>query len=562
MSALAKLERKLVASDFALILLFVSLVHAFVVLNDGVYFDGWLIHSALKSGDGEQVRRSFYESGLPIYYYLHRIFHATGGVLGYRLWAFGAYLVTALSLNGILTRVGFFSRGERLLVVAVAMSYPGYFQNGAEIIVVPYGVLYASFFAATWLTVLRPTLSGAQAISARAASLALFAFSFWLKSLVVFYGGVLGLLVLVAARELPLVDAIKKTIASHLDYVALPVVFWVAATRLFPTSGAYQDYNAFHLGAAVPTLGLFFWAVLYEIPNLVLREALQSPLPFVVLGIALWAARARLGASFGEDRPRSSRWLLLGALALLGLAALPYAAVGRFPSVHGWNTRHALLASVPIGLLLVWVSRLGSSDGKRSFVPIAISCLAVAGFVAMTWSSYVGLIARWAKDRSVIAQLHGLERVDARTKSYSVFWVKDELPLGGENDYRFYEWTSMFKTAWGGESHIGFDERSMTPANIGAQKKFFTAQYNAGDIDLEGCAARLTIKPGPRASTGELGLALRYLAYRYALRGSLDPFLHDLTHVEIQPLAERNGTHCAVPRAANAPTPTDSTPAP
>jgi len=161
--------------------------------------------------------------------------------------------------------------------------------------------------------------------------------------------------------------------------------------------------------------------------------------------------------------------------------------------------------------------------------------------------NYVGWQARWVKDRSVMVNLRGRE--DARDDS--VYWVYDEFPAVGKEFYRFYEWSSIFKTVWGGESRVGLDQKNTTSEFDNSEKfldrrqEFFTARYNLSNFDPAGCEVKLTIRPGPEASS-ETTMAFKYLYYKFFSPSRLDEYLRGVTNIEVQPIQSPRATNCRV----------------
>ena len=129
----------------------------------------------------------------------------------------------------------------------------------------------------------------------------------------------------------------------------------------------------------------------------------------------------------------------------------------------------------------------------------------------------------------------------------SVFWVDDHFPAGGERGtgaYRFYEWSSIFKTVWGDESRIGFDQGLRAIEPLVVDQRYFNERYNLADFDPAGCQAMLTIRRGPLVYS-DAGLSARYLFYRFfRSEGRLAKFLSGVTDVQVQPISAPEAVNC------------------
>jgi hypothetical protein len=214
----------------------------------------------------------------------------------------------------------------------------------------------------------------------------------------------------------------------------------------------------------------------------------------------------------------------------------PYVAVGLAPTLRGWSTRHTLLLGLPLGLLVVAGTRLAFSVGARRYEPLRFGVLLTlaVGYFLATQESYIGWQARWVKDQSIIQQLSGLDPA----RRFSVIWIDDNFPLGGEGNYRFYEWSSIFRSAWGTQRTLGLDRKTSTPDFLTTSSKFFTSRYNLRDFDPAGCQALLTVQSRGREPSAA-ALASRYLSLRHVKPEGLQPFLSGVAELRFEPLTCR-----------------------
>jgi hypothetical protein len=130
-------------------------------------------------------------------------------------------------------------------------------------------------------------------------------------------------------------------------------------------------------------------------------------------------------------------------------------------------------------------------------------------------------------------------------RKISVFWIEDESGVGPAQVYDFYEWASMFKMAWGGESHVGFDRRAYGLDAISANAAYFNRRYNLSGLDQCGQQATLRIVKG-RYIPDDWTLALHYFeSRRNSQAGQLDAFLSNVTQLEWHPVSPRISGSCA-----------------
>lgn len=526
---------------FIIIGLFSLLTHGLLLLNDGVYWDGWLIYTALIEKNWTVLNLWFTESGgLPLTLYLHWFLgYFPGVVFGYKLIAFLSITLSGILVYLVCDKLRIFTCKESLLIVLLSLSYPA-FQVSIGLITLPYLVFYCLFLLACLFAVKSEEVKGIPShYFMRAFSLILFALSFSINSLLVFYFGFFFILVHYIQRKWNLSsfkDVFTKILPRRLDYAILPFLYWVIIKFFFPAHGLYANYNqiSFSPLRIIYIYIIFAKNAVYAQLNEALVGLINMPVLLLLGLLAAYCAYVIFSLNdkvlFGQKlKPYS---LLFCGFMLLLLGIFPYAVVGKSPSIHGWGTRHALLVVLPMAIVIVNFGHMlfGNKKGSISKIGFSFLVIFVLAFSISTITYYISWQARWVKDRSIMTNLADFDK----EKDISILWINDQFPLGGENNYQFYEWSSMFKTVWGDESHIGLDSknhRSGFPVDYGC---FFNKRYNLSNFDPDGSQAELTIRRGIPHS--ELGLSMWYLYYKHFRKNRLATFLSGITDIEIQPI--------------------------
>ena len=129
---------------------------------------------------------------------------------------------------------------------------------------------------------------------------------------------------------------------------------------------------------------------------------------------------------------------------------------------------------------------------------------------------------------------------------YSVYWVDDHYLLAGAKQYRFYEWSSIFKRIWGGEGRIGLDERYAGAGTVSEYQPYFRSKYNLNELDPAGCQAVISIRPG-KADVSAKALVIQYFGYRFFKPERMSSFLETVTEVRLQALPSAVAVHCEQP---------------
>ena len=218
---------------------------------------------------------------------------------------------------------------------------------------------------------------------------------------------------------------------------------------------------------------------------------------------------------------------------LLGAAIFPYVAVGVAPGSSGWTVRHAALLGLPVSLMLVGgiQLRFPGPGGSPSGTGRILLGLLLLGFCMLDIHGYVAWQARWVKDRSVVEQLSA----SPEASRFSVYWIDDQTTVGVREEYRFYEWASLFKRAWRSEGRVGFDRRLSGDQPLRDNSRYFSARYGLAGLDPEGPQALMTIEDGAEA-WGDGPLVLAYLRRKILAPDTMGAFLSRVTRVTVAPV--------------------------
>lgn len=535
------------------IVLAALLGHGLLLFNDGTYWDDWLMKSQLATGTWSAQYDWAAQMGLPVFAYFFWGLKLAGLLGNYKAVAFLSLFTSAILVYKICLRFAWVNRIEALGIALLSLVYPAY-QTTVALSTLQYEVFYCLFLIAAWLLLRSEQTAGPKwpALAMRLTTLLLFFLAFNVNSLLVFYFPFLLLVFLSIrqARGLSWSEAVKTLPLRRLDFILLPFAYWGSKKVFFPTHGLYAHYNAIDL-SLTPLTNRILASI--KIAGYAQTEAAIAHLSGQpILWILILAATFSIYSKYIKLAPSTSlthfavmresgktKWFVLFGLLLLLSAVFPYSAVGDIPTLSGWNSRHALLVGLPMAVLivaalrLVWVGGLYREPGRfdRRMISFLIGISLLTAFALSTIDYYVGWQVRAIKDRAIMSDLAETPIL----KKFSVFWIDDQFPAGGERLYRFYEWSSMFKRIWGGESRIGLQIQGYgnNPAILPSLGKFYTKHYNLSDFDPSGCQVGMTITRGPlHYSDGEL--VRRYFEYRYFDRQELPDFLHGVVHLDVQ----------------------------
>lgn len=524
------------------------LIHGLLLLNDGVYWDGWLIYAKLQDKDWSTLYQLYHELGVPTFAYFHWLMgYLPYTIFCYKLVAFLSITCSAILVYMICEESRLTNRLGSLLIALLSLSYPA-FQASTELCLLPYMVFYSVFLLACFLAMKSERMTGLSRYVLHVVALALWLLSFSSSALLVFYYGFLLVLVLLVRQNegLSVKNLLTRFLLRRLDYVFLPILYWFVMRHFFPPHGHYATFNQFSLSI----LGVawyyvdFLWHSVCAQVDVALGRLLHHPaaLVFVLLTL-LWLSRTfHLHSIRLSERKTSFYGALLVGVALLLLAILPCAVTLKPLSTSGYWTHYFLLVGLPMAVILISIVQLclGNARGAISRFGLFFLAILFVAFSLSTWAYYFSWQGRWVKDRSIIENL----RATDSASQVSVFWVDDRFQMGQEEGYRFFEWSSLLSTVWKDESHIGLDQRLFTPDFLTEGLPYFNDRYELSSFDPAGCQAVLTIRPGPNSSENAVVLSLRYFYHKFCRPSTLETFLNGVTELEVTPVSAPEAVDC------------------
>lgn len=530
-----------------IIALVTVLTHGLLLLNDGVYWDGWYaIYPPLLNNDWDRLLAYFVYHEKVNRAFIHWF---AGSIFGHKLLTFIAILVAALSLDHILRASRLFSRQESLLVVLIFVTFPAY-QVHIELIMMPYMVNYAFFLVGMMGVFSLPRFPIRAQIVLRLLSWILLCLSYWTFSFLTLH---FGFMLLLAARGWFVegqrgFDFVWRSGLGWIDFWVLPFVFW-AVYQLYFSYTAFNEAASYNISFL--SLDFFISGTNFMTFGIVahLQNAFELMADNPLLGIAILTASVGVWRYFSAAHVslRHDWWKVGGVGAiLLGLAIYPYVAVGLSPLEYGWATRHALLISLPLGILTVALLRFMGQFQLSQYFGVGVIAL-VGCFVILQWDVYFAWQARWVKDRAIMHNLDAQSLVDEA----SIVWFEDDFPLGYEQIYYSPEYSMMLYAIH--DAPARFDQ-SGTALWRYAQLEWLENDTSQLDrwlfygefVNPNGCHLLVNIEEGPAPTEYDhtVGVSLRYFVFRYLLPDQMDAYLQDFVTLDMTRLPAPMATEC------------------
>ncbi len=516
-----------------ILLMFTFAAHGVILLNDGLYWDGWMIDSWQRRKEWATMKRFFSEVGMPLQHHLHKfIARFPNRSIVYRLLVVASTYASALAIYLTATRFGFLNENQALVLSLLYLTYTGYHMNVDSIIVLQYGLPTAIFYWAVYVAFATLDHTGAAHWSLRLTSLVLFWCSFSANSLLVYYFAFLGFVLFLKPGFME--DAWHNAyygLLEHLDYAVLPFLYWILKEKLAPRHGNYKDYNRIRLHPLRFARG-FINAVRSGVEAAItapIRSA--SKKNFLWIPVVAFVLTFYVGTYVASDllvisQPVAIHLLVAGG-AFFVLAGLPYIVVGQNFAPTGWATKHHMLFHLPVSLMTLGVA--GLLFPANIMLSVLVFILA-ANMVHLN-SVYLYYIAVVAKDRS---WLYKLSKIPDANKT-SIFHISDNHSIQGDHyfpqnspAYSFY----MFEWLWGDKTHIGVHvpeshRQRLQGEQISKLLVATTLDYDMKEVNIHGVQARLVISDGVTRSP--VWIALMYLKERYLPGGNVEEVLKDIT---------------------------------
>ena len=514
------------------------LSYGLVILNRGLFLDGWFLEGWSKKETWHILRRFSGEVGMPFIYFLHKaISKARAGKTAYNFINVISLIGAAYAVSYLCVKSGYLSFQECMWIAALMLAYPGQ-QIACEKSVTQYFLCTLIFYLGAVLNIQSELSFGTESVLLWIASLTLLFLSFNMNSLLVYYLGFLiyKIVFVVKAGELNLhfLFLIKNSIL-----VILPPLFWILKNWLTPRSGYYLEYNSISFQPkrlsqglvsliSEGTLGCYVEAVRWFLKNLI----------WVVLMIlSIWAGKSFVSVTPSIDS--TAVQVLIFSVSLILLAACPYILVGQPFGTFGWATKNNVLLALPCALFIYSGASIVFKAEVKGFFLMAVIFVGAIYLIHV----YASWIALWAKNLSALKQASE----EKLFKDAAIVEVCDSYPTELCNRSRPEHWdislTYMFTYQTQAVRHYGIlgNEQSKLASYSSEEIKNkiiqTTVPYVLEDIDTGGNQIRLKIEKG-KHSWGDTKIAFKYLFYLLFAPKKLNSFLAKLVKIEIVPLKD------------------------
>lgn len=439
-------------SDTIVLFSIYSLSQILFLLNiNGIYWDDWVLFNQ----DSTSIMTQFNMNKFYIAGYFHvYLFSQENTIIIYRVLTFLTFFLSAFLLMKVLENLSFLDKTSIFYITLFYLILP---VNSAKIalINVPYIVFLSVFFLAFLILTIYIKKNGPFYF--RLIILGLFFFSFIVNSLLVFYAIVL-LYILYTLYDKDttgtglqqLLIITKIFLKKYLDFLLLPIVFFVYKSMYMVPDGLYANYNSlsFNLKGLVYLLCKSLYTSIIEPLFVSLSTSLWlSPL-FILAFLFIF----RLLKSYNIPQYTKSHALILLGLGfgIFFIAVFPYIAVGKLPQLTGMESRHQLL--VPLGFsYIIYFTIIYLLQAKEHVAKIIFHLLISIFIIQNLYYGYRNHLD-WFYQISIEENLKDSNIV----REHTTFIIIDNLDnlLSNNRHMSFYEQNGRMKKVFGGDSRL------------------------------------------------------------------------------------------------------------
>ena len=425
-------DRRAIARSVLALFIVYCLIHGYMLILTGTFHDDWLSYFrdvATKNMEG-------LESGRPYYsLVIEAVWNLPG--YGYRTLSFITYGIAYICIYFIIYQI-FGSEREALAITILTMAMP---VNDARVLLAnyPYALGMMLFYIATLILV--KNVKRLSCVWVRIIIEVLYFLSFTLNSNLVMYGCVL-LYLLFNTQPFKF-----KRLMQILDFILLPFVFFFMNKLLWPTYGAYANYN-------IVTWKRLIWSIV-NIPVVCFNIILSVGTELLKVNIIVhWCAIALVIIVFlwnkkrdsneikanTDKRPSSAIILIFGLLMFIA-GWFPYIVVRRDLELTLTGIQGRDSMQLGLGLALIFYA-LTPKKLRNSLVAYI---LILGIFHFNLW--YLNYQGEWYRQLAFQKQI---EQVDEIYEGGNyVVKCSEASPI---LDRRFYTWTGNTVAATGREN--------------------------------------------------------------------------------------------------------------
>ncbi|WP_419767379.1 hypothetical protein [Arcobacter sp.] len=429
-----------------LILFIIYLVtNSFFLLNyNGIYWDDWGLHNQEYSTiENMYVSVSGYLGYLNIFIQ-DLFFNINGGIFLSRLLTFVLFFLNAVMFIEILKKFQIISEIERFFIVIFFLIAP---LNSAKIAVINFPAeLRVFIFFFSFYLLSKYLFIDSRKLYLRIVILFLFIISFTLPSLLVFYALVLIYIFYnLYDIKLTVLKNFILFIKTNIDFIFLPIIFYVVKLIYCMPTGIYQGYNKINIENILNLdnyYHTFLWSFIEPI-NL----SMQNISSLIIVAFVVLLLLSNAFSRQNNDMNKKDIYLLTFGFIVFFLGAFAYLAVGKIPTLNDWESRFQVLLPIGFSFILYYgIQIISNLLNFKVVIKYFLYLILIISFVSFHLKEQLKYNIDWFYQQSIIENF----KISGQIVQNSTFIVENELyfKLAKSRALRYYELNGMSKDAF------------------------------------------------------------------------------------------------------------------
>lgn len=395
------LHLSLRAKEFLILTAIYALSHCWVLLNNGIFWDDWLWYdnypelvkgmSELGLGLGGKILIMMYENPFGIWFS--------------KIFVFASYLVSGFILKSILDLFNNLNNDLKFFTAAVFLTLP--LNLARNSLCTANNGLNLMLFLLASLIALKKIVDKKTILTC--GSLVLFFGSYFTNSLLpfmsIFY--LAYSILFIQQKGLKNKKSFWELTQSLAPYFALPILFWITKKVFFKQYGLYSNYNKISFPDfmdLISAYALTLRSVFYEPFGFLFANYKFRIFHFVIaagIAVIIFLIFNKVKRLKREISSAGSFYFLIFGLVAFVIGAFPYLLVGKIPYFNAWDSRHQILLSLGVAIIVTATLSLALVKDQSLF-KVACSFLLVI-FAAINIKAYAEFQSLYLKQ--VIIQI-------------------------------------------------------------------------------------------------------------------------------------------------------------
>lgn len=408
-----------------------------IFLNyNGIYWDDWVLYSHSFETMNTMFIQAIGFAAYPTSIIHYSLLNIGNGILSYRILTVVLLFLSAIYIYKILKNINNISNQDRFFIVLFVLFAP-LFSAKIAIVNFLYVFFLTAFFMAFYF--LSRNIYKLNIIK-RILILSIFFFSFLINSLLVFYAIVLLYFFYVLyCYEKTFFRNICIFIKTKIDFIILPIAFYMVKSTYFVPSGIYSNYNRIQL------VQILNFEEYYKTFKLSFIEPILVSLvifkPFIVIVIVLFSLSFLFLRQSYSIQKRNLYLLLVGFLFFF-LGAFAYISVGKIPNLNDWYSRFQLLLPLGFSFILYYGIEITFNLLKfKELVKLFVYCILIISFITFHIKEQIKYNIDWMYQQSIMENFRISEVIQKNNTFICNIQLNDKL--ANNRAFRVYELTGM-----------------------------------------------------------------------------------------------------------------------